>query len=113
MNPQAIKGALAASPPKFHPGKVVMTPGAVEVLANNNQLVSSYLVRHAAGDWGKLDESDRRSNDSALRTGLRILSSYPLPKGDTIWIITEAVDIEAGDNPLKRSLTTVLLPDEY
>jgi hypothetical protein len=113
MNVAAIKGALAASPPKFDPGRVVMTPGAIEALANNNQLVSTYLVRHAAGDWGQLEPGDARLNDQALKNGLRLLSSYPLPNGDGLWVITEAVDIQAGDDPLRRSLTTVLMPDEY
>lgn len=113
MNVETITRALVASPPKFDPGQVVMTPGAIEALANNNQLVSTFLVRHAAGDWGDLDAEDMRANNSALKTGLRILSSYNLPKGDSLWIITEAVDLDEGDNPLRRALTTVLLPDEY
>jgi hypothetical protein len=31
----------------------------------------------------------------------------------TNWVITEAVDIQAGDSPRKRSLTTILLPSDY
>ena len=81
-----------AAGPKFDPGRVVMTPGAIEVLANNNALVSDYLVRHVTGDWGDLDESDKRLNDRDLKRGMRLLSAYKLPKGDTIWIITDAVD---------------------
>ncbi|WP_199756913.1 hypothetical protein [Tautonia sociabilis] len=113
MNAATIRGALAAYPPRFDPGRIVITPGAIEALANNNELVSTYIVRHASGDWGDLDPSDRRENDAALETGLRILSAYGLPKGDTIWVITEAVDVEAGDSPIVRTLTTVLLPCEY
>ena len=110
---KAIIDKLAATPPRFDPGQIVMTPGAIEALANNNALVSEYLLRHVAADWGQLDPEDVRANTSALKTGLRLLSSYPLPKGQTIWIITEAVDLKAGDHPLQRKLTTVLTPDEY
>jgi hypothetical protein len=39
----------------------------------------------------------------AAVTGQRVLSSYPLPTGQKIWIITE----------WDRSATTVLLPDDY
>ena len=110
---KAILDKLHANPPKFDPGQIVMTAGAVEALANNNELVSRFLIRHVSGEWGKLDSDDQRANDNALKTGFRLLSSYPLSKGDTLWVITEAVDLEAGDDPLQRSLTTVLLPNEY
>ena len=110
---KAILEKLHVTVPKFDPGQIVMTPGSIEALANNNELVSKFLIQHISGDWGKLDPNDTRANDSALKTGLRLLSSYPLSKGNAIWIITEAVDIEAGDNPLQRKLTTVLTPDEY
>ena len=62
-----------------------------------------YLARHAAGDWGDLDEDDRRLDDLAATLDERILSAYTLTDGTRIWIITE------GD----RSATTVLLPEEY
>ena len=44
---------------------------------------------------------------------MRLLSAYKLPKGDTIWIISDAVDPEAGQNPLNREVTTILPPSEY
>jgi hypothetical protein len=61
-----------------------------------------YLARHATGDWGELCAFDRRQNEIALRDGLRVLSSYPVRR-ECIWIITEA----------DRSVTTLLLPEEY
>ena len=61
-----------------------------------------YLARHRSGDWGELDPQDRRENERSLKHGWRILSSYPV--GDkTVWVITEA----------DRSVTTILLPEEY
>ena len=110
---KALEAKLRAAGVKFDPGRMVMTPGAVEVLANNNELVSKYLTRHISGDWGELDESDRRANDAALRNGTRLLSNYVLGNTLCIWIITDAVDIEVGDNPFNRRVTTVLLPSEY
>jgi hypothetical protein len=64
---------------------------------------ASVLARHANGDWGELDEHDRRANEYALKHGLRVLSAYTLSSGEKIWIITEA----------DRSTTTILLPEEY
>ena len=45
---------------------------------------------------------------NALRTGSRVLSSYRLPGGEKVWIITEAV----GDDG-RRASTCILTPDEY
>jgi len=61
-----------------------------------------YLARHATGDWGGLCAFDRRQNEIALREGYRVLSSYEMT-ARRVWIITEA----------DRSVTTILLPQEY
>jgi hypothetical protein len=50
-----------------------------------------------------VDDDDRRANEAAIRDGDRILSSYRLPTGVEIWLLTEA----------DRSATTALLPSEY
>jgi len=55
------------------------------------------------GDWGELDEHDRKENEFSLKSGFRILSSYALSNGAKIWVITEA----------DRSSTCLLLPSEY
>jgi hypothetical protein len=83
-------------------GKVVATPGALKLLSEIGEDPFDYLARHAAGDWGNLCAFDRRQNEIALREGLRVLSSYEVPAG-RVWIITEA----------DRSITTILLPEEY
>jgi hypothetical protein len=59
--------------------------------------------RVVAGDWGELDDDDKRENELSLREGFRLLSAYRLSTGVKLWIITEA----------DRSVTTLLLPDEY
>ncbi|GAA0833300.1 hypothetical protein GCM10009080_13830 [Cupriavidus pauculus] len=61
-----------------------------------------YLTRHACGDWGLVPTEDVKANDLAVEHGWRILSAYDIA-GVRIWIITEA----------DRSVTTLLLPDEY
>ena len=83
-------------------GKVVATPGAIKLLSEAGEDAFSYLARHAKGDWGELCAFDRRQNRIALREGYRVLGSYPLG-GGKIWIITEA----------DRSVTTILLPEDY
>jgi hypothetical protein len=83
-------------------GKIVATPGALKVLLEAGEDPLHYLVRHSSGDWGNLDEEDRRENELSLKHGWRILSSYPVEE-ETIWIISEA----------DRSVTTILLPEDY
>jgi len=83
----------------FNLGYVVMTVGAAALEVD----FIPYLIRHAAGDWGELDDFDKQQNDLAVKQGLRILSAYDTDEGVRIWIITES----------DRSATTVLLPDEY
>jgi len=83
-------------------GKVVATPGALILLSEAGEDAFGYLARHATGDWGELCAFDRQQNERALRTGERVLSSYPVGEC-RIWIITEA----------DRSVTTILLPGEY
>ena len=83
-------------------GRIVATPEAWKVLLEAGENPLQYLARHASGDWGYVDEYDRRENQLSLEYGWRIVSSYPVG-GQTIWIITEA----------DRSVTTILLPEEY
>jgi hypothetical protein len=83
-------------------GRVVATPAALKLLTEARAHPFEYLTRHAAGDWGELCAFDRRQNEMALREGYRVLSSYPVGR-ECVWIITEA----------DRSVTTILLPEEY
>ena len=83
-------------------GRVVATPGALKLFMESGGHPFDYLARHATGDWGDLCAFDRRQNELALRDGLRVLSSYDVLAG-RVWIITEA----------HRSVSTILLPEEY
>jgi hypothetical protein len=77
---------------KFSLGRIVATPGALEALAAAGQSAGEFLARHVVGDWGDLDDEDRKANDAALVDGSRILSAYQTKKGERIWIITEATN---------------------
>jgi hypothetical protein len=56
-------------------GKVVATPGALKVLTEAGEDPLLYLALHASGDWGDLDEDDRRENERSVKHGWRVLSS--------------------------------------
>jgi hypothetical protein len=89
--------------PRFQLGQVVGTPGALEALQQAGQDPLALLARHVAGDWGELDEEDRAENEFSIENNLRLLSAYTLPTGVKVWLITEH----------DRSVTTLLLPEEY
>lgn len=111
------------STPRFALGRVVATPGALALMHVTNSNPFMLLAKHVTGDWGEIDPEDVVTNEDALEHGLRVLSVYRLPlqavvgKGvapvqpsqeadeddNRIWVITEA----------DRSVTTLLLPEEY
>jgi hypothetical protein len=84
-------------------GLMHATPGALRALERAGQTPFEFLSRHAAGDWGEASADDRAENELSLQEGFRVLSAYTLSTGVKIWVITEA----------DRSLTTLLLPEEY
>ena len=87
----------------FPLGQVVATPGALHALELKRVDPRVLLGRHQAGDWGDVPTEDRRENELSVDQGFRILSSYALDEDQRVWIITEA----------DRSVTTILLPDDY
>ena len=86
---------------KFPLGQLVATPGALANLSHQD--ITAALARHLQGDWGDLDTDDRSTNDQALVEGSRLLSAYHAVNGTKFWIISE----------WDRSVTTVLLPEDY
>jgi len=87
--------------PRFQLGKVLATPGALEAIPMEE--MRHALGRHWSGDWGDLEQEDRDANDRALEEGSRLFSAYKSSSAQVFWVITEA----------DRSVSTVLLPEEY
>ena len=87
----------------FTLGQIVATPGAIDLLERTSSDALDFLNRHQQGDWGSVPPEDAEENLSAIEHGNRILSSYYLNASERLWIITEA----------DRSVTTLLLPNEY
>jgi hypothetical protein len=87
--------------PSFSLGQTVITANALERL--NPEDVTASLARHARRDWGDLCREDVEENELSLREGFRLLSAYCDRNRAKFWIITEA----------DRSVTTVLLPEDY
>ena len=85
--------------PLFDLGQTLATPGALKALEVNSIDYSTLLNRHITGDWG---EEDKQANDNALKHDNRLFSAY-IVNGVKFWVITES----------DRSVTTILLPEEY
>ncbi len=94
---------------RFQAGRVVVTAGALAATTAEQQ--DTYLSAHLRGDWGAVGAEQWQLNDDSLEHGRSLLSAYPIDPakpcngfGDnTVWIKTH------GD----RSVTTIMLPDEY
>ena len=90
--------------PLFDLGRVVATPGALELLTATETNPAELLERHVSGDWGEVPTEDARENARSLKHGWRVMSSYPIGEdGEKVWIVTEA----------DRSSTCILLPEDY
>jgi hypothetical protein len=84
----------------FSLGQLVVTRNTAGRLTPEE--IAEGVARHARGDWGDVSPEDAAENDLSLREGFRLLSAYG--RGQRrFWVITEA----------DRSLTTVLLPEDY
>jgi hypothetical protein len=94
----------ALSQNRFNAGQTVMTAGINDLVQQGLLNPTTYLRRHLRGDWGDLDDGDRRRNNAALKSGEeRLFSSYWIAPDLKLWIITE----------WDRGATTLLLPNEY
>lgn len=85
----------------FSLGGLFATPGVLSEISPGERLAA--LARHSRCDWGECDPEDWQANDEAVDQELRLFSVYIDRNGVKFWIITEA----------DRSVTTILLPDEY
>jgi hypothetical protein len=96
-------GLPTAAAPLFPGGQLFATPAALALLQRLGVSPFFLFARHLHGDWGDIGEDDAHANQEALASGQRLLSRYDLPADSVLWIITET----------DRSVTTVLLPEDY
>jgi len=109
---------------RFPLGKVTITSGAVDALADAGEYAATFLARHVRGDWGEYghcddiqlsaderrrgweatDDSGKINKSNLISRRDRIMSEYRTGRGIRLWVITR-LDGSGG--------TTVLLPEEY
>ena len=93
--------AISKSNLKLRLGDVYLTRGVAAKIPPVFVLFA--LERHMHGDWGDVCKADWELNDQAVKDGTRLVSIYKSKTQRTFWVITEA----------DRSVTTVLMPEEY
>jgi hypothetical protein len=107
-SPASFEAALVPSRPLAGSGDArrpkvrELAPGSQDETRARAQGITAF-TRHVRGDWGDVDDEDWEANERALMEGTRLLSVYRSAEGVKFWVITE----------WDRSLTTVLLPEEY
>ena len=90
----------------FPLGAVCATPPALEALRIAGVEPFDILTWHVRLEAGELCEEDQRRNRLAVEHDLRVFSSYQVGSGPTetkVWCISES----------DRSVSTILLPEEY
>ena len=91
---------------RHHLGRVVATAAVVAAVPHHTLCV--LLDRHATGDWGALDTTDKAANDEAARSGDgRLFSSYDTTDHGKLWIITNDIRGEC-----EGPIITVLFSEE-
>lgn len=101
FSPPFSKGLVSSPATGLPLGTIVATANAIRQVEQPD--IHLALQRHQAGDWGLVGAEDWAANDRALIERTRLLSAYDSATGVRFWIITE----------WDRSLTTVLLPEDY
>ncbi len=87
--------------PKFELGRLLATQG--DLYAVSMEEVTEAIAHHLSGDWGELCKEDWAENEFGLANSGRLFSRYYTEDGTLFYVITE----------WDRSVTTVLLPEEY
>ena len=99
----STKTDIPTQPPtiRFQLGGIYTTPGALA--ATTTDEIATALARHVCGDWSEICAEDAATNEDAVEGGGQLMSVYTSASGIVFWVITES----------DRSVTTLLLPDEY
>lgn len=80
-----------------------MTRGAAALLEEHNKNPAEFIAQHLGLVPGMLCEEDVQANIKSVEQGTRVFSKYAVADGNSVYVITE----------YDRSVTTIMLPDEY
>lgn len=83
-------------------GQLVITTNALNTIGDVDSITNA-LRKYVYGDWGDTCKEDWKLNDWAVDHEERVMGIYKTTNDIVFWIITE----------WDRSVTTVLLPEDY
>ncbi len=87
----------------FALGEVTVSQQAAAALSQVDEAAAAFLARHQSGDWGEVDEVQRRANEFGATCGHGVISRYRLPDGTLLRVAT-AVD---------QAVTAVQMDSEF
>lgn len=74
----------------FQLGEVIVTPRAMQALAESALSLEDLLARHQSGDWGDISAAERRLNDEGVAQRFNLVSTYRTRHGDRLTVVTRA-----------------------
>ena len=100
---------------RFEPGVLAITRGIAEArrrgIINDGEL----LKRHFRGDYGEIDDEDKRANELSIKKGSCIVSGYDTDAGRVLIITDPESELTLLPEYVEghRAFTTMILAEEY
>lgn len=69
-------------------GCLCMEPDVAPVLAQAGVSLQDLLARHAAGDWGCVDEEEAEHQNEMAKQGGPVSSEFYVDPGEFVWVDT-------------------------
>lgn len=104
-------------PDSFCMGPIAMTMTIEDWIEEEAEVFNDIwgcVMRYLHGDWGNIDPGDWNLNIDTIKYRTpagRLMGSYELSDGRTIWIITDGYGRQSEG--VECCYTTILSPDDY
>ena len=100
---------------RFEPGVLAMTRGIAEARRRGIINVRTLLKRHFSGDYGEIDDEDKKANELSIKGGSCIVSGYDTDAGRVLVITAPESERTILPDYVEghRAFTTILLAEEY
>jgi hypothetical protein len=100
---------------RFEPGVLAMTLGIAEARRRGIINVGALFKRHFSGDYGEIDDEDKRINERSIKNGSCIVSGYDTDAGRVLIITDPKSEFTLLPDYIEghRAFTTMILAEEY
>ena len=100
---------------RFEPGALAVTWGIAEARRRGIINVGALFKRHFSGDYGEIDDEDKRINERSIKDGSCIVSGYDTDAGRVLIITAPESERTILPDYVEghRAFTTMLLAEEY